>query len=112
MPQTDPLPERAVEAGRLLAYLFGPGDTAFDVGGHFSCSEAEDLATVLRALDQPDAAQWWLYLHGRGDEDPGCDCDAMGDCADCGDPRNCYDQHFKLKPPDGVNPFTGETQES
>jgi hypothetical protein len=93
----------------LLASVFGGNDTSYDVGGHFSCTEADIIAEVLRLLGQPESADWWLYMHGQNDESPACACPEMGGCEQCAD-RGGWDWHGKLRSPNGVNPFTGESE--
>ena len=83
--------ENAETAGRLLAAVFGDHMTAYDVGGRFTCGEAESIAEAMRLLGQGEAAAWWLYLHGQHDDDED-------------------DIHADLASPDGVNPFTGESE--
>lgn len=62
--------ERANEAGELLAEVLGDGMTAVGAGGHFTCSEADKIATALLLLGHPAAARMWLEGHAEGDDDP------------------------------------------
>lgn len=57
-----------IEVRDQLAYLFS--DTAFtsDVGRHFTCTEAEAMAEVLRTLDLNDIADAWMAAHAEGDD--------------------------------------------
>lgn len=72
--------EQAVSA---MADVLSDGMTARDVGAHFTCTEAEALADVMRAAGHGDAADAWLAGHAYGDDDeddmhyaPRCDaCD-------------------------------------
>lgn len=62
--------ENAQEAGKLLAEVLGDGMTASNEGGGFTCREADNLATALILLGQPEAARTWLEGHAEGDTDP------------------------------------------
>jgi hypothetical protein len=53
-----------------LAQVFGDGMTADMVGGHFTCSEANKIAGVLKLSGHTDAAVTWLQGHAMGDDDP------------------------------------------
>ena len=72
----DDLPEQdstldgaAQAAGDLLAAVLGDHMTAMHVGGHFSCTEAENIAGALIKLGQMDAAGTFLVGHATGEED-------------------------------------------
>lgn len=60
--------DRATEAGELLAGVLGDSMTASNEGGGFSCREADDIATALLLLGQPEAARSWLLGHAEGDD--------------------------------------------
>lgn len=60
----------AVEsAGQLLAEVFGDPMTADNVGGHFTCAEANNVAEALIGLGRPGDAVTWLIGHSHGDDD-------------------------------------------
>ncbi|MEU4726519.1 hypothetical protein AB0G06_43570 [Nonomuraea dietziae] len=52
-----------------LANVFGDGMFASDNGGHFSCNEADAVATLLVVSGHRDAAITWLEAHAEDDED-------------------------------------------
>lgn len=56
------------EAVGRLSEVFGDGMFAMQAGGHFTCSEAEIVADVLRAGGHDAAARVWLAGHGQGDD--------------------------------------------
>jgi hypothetical protein len=56
------------EVAEAVATLADPY-TADDVGPRLTCTEAEALATVLRALGDPESAEVWLRGHAEGDEE-------------------------------------------
>ncbi len=60
--------DNASEAGKLLAEVFGDDMLAQMQGGNFTCSEADNIATALIMLGQPDAAATWLEGHSLGDD--------------------------------------------
>ena len=52
-----------------LAEVFGDSETAWQVGKHFTCAEADRIAWVLIASRHDDAAVIWLHGHAAGDTD-------------------------------------------
>jgi hypothetical protein len=50
-----------------LAQVFGDPETAAQVGGEFTCAEADCIARVLIASRHADAAAVWLAAHATGD---------------------------------------------
>ncbi|MFJ6183741.1 hypothetical protein [Streptomyces sp. NPDC092295] len=52
-----------------LAATFGDYMTAAEVGGHFTCTEADALARVLLLSGHRDEAITWLEGHQYGDDD-------------------------------------------
>jgi len=65
--------EEAVEelggALRVLARVLGDGMTASGVGGHFTCTEADDLAQALMVGGHKREAMTFLEGHAEGDDD-------------------------------------------
>jgi hypothetical protein len=70
-----PAPTPAEAAAGLLAAVLGDAMTAQHVGGHFTCSEAENIAHALIDLGKPDEAATFLAGHAMGDDDPDDDPD-------------------------------------
>jgi hypothetical protein len=54
----------------VFARILGDQMTAHGVGGHFTCTEAEDLARVLVETGHKHAAMTFLEGHAYGDDDP------------------------------------------
>ena len=76
----DPALIRMIRAGRDegraleqalagLARVFGRPATAQRVGPHFTCAEANRIASVLIASRHPDAAIVWLDEHAASDNE-------------------------------------------
>lgn len=61
--------ETLADALDELADVFGDGMTADHIGGHFTCTEAERVADVLRLAGQDKAAETWLDGHSEHDDD-------------------------------------------
>lgn len=51
-----------------LASVFGDGYIASDVGHHFTCTEADTIARVLKLSGNVEAAETWLEGHAEGDD--------------------------------------------
>lgn len=60
--------EQKAEVAAALA-IFGDRATAGDVGPKLTCSEAEALAIILRAVDAAEVADVWLDGHAMGDDE-------------------------------------------
>jgi len=73
--------ERLFRAGELLAEVFGDRMTAYDVGGHMTCSEAENVAEAMRLAGQCVAADAFIEAHAENDDDPD-DLHYLGDDED------------------------------
>jgi hypothetical protein len=54
----------------VFARILGDTMTAQGVGGHFTCTEAEDLARALAESGHKHAAMTFLEGHAYGDDDP------------------------------------------
>ncbi|WP_420312566.1 hypothetical protein ACOB87_38065 [Streptomyces sp. YS-B37] len=54
----------------VFARILGDQMTAHGVGGHFTCSEAEDVARELAKSGHKHAAMTFLEGHAYGDDDP------------------------------------------
>ncbi len=52
-----------------LAEVFGDPETAWQVGKHFTCAEADRIAWVLIVSRHDHAAVVWLTLHAASDTD-------------------------------------------
>jgi hypothetical protein len=53
-----------------FASILGDQMTAHDVGGHFTCTEAENLVRALMVGGHKHAAMTFLEGHAYGDDDP------------------------------------------
>lgn len=61
---------RLRNAAQEMAAQLGDQMTASNVGGHFTCMEAEVVADVMKAADCETEARTWLRGHAEGDDDP------------------------------------------
>ncbi|MEU4984881.1 hypothetical protein [Streptomyces sp. NPDC021969] len=61
--------EDLYSAIHTFADIFGDGMTAMNVGGHFTCSEADRMATALMEGGHKRAAMTFLEGHASGDDD-------------------------------------------
>lgn len=69
-PQASALPE-TVNTDQVVELLATWSSlTAFDVGAHLGCDEAEALATVFMLVQLTDLAAALIYAHAGSDEDP------------------------------------------
>lgn len=64
-------PEQAYERAAALTYFLDTfdGHTAYDVGPHLTCREADAMADFLRAYGQPDTADALIEGHAAEDEE-------------------------------------------
>lgn len=69
-----------VAAAKSFVDAWGSGDMAGDLGARLTCSEADALAGMLRALGHHERASTWINAHAEDD-----DCgDAHCRCGECG----------------------------
>lgn len=54
-----------------LARVFGDDQFAYDNGGHYTCNEADAVATLLLVSGYRDAAITWLEAHAEFDDQGG-----------------------------------------
>lgn len=76
------MPEISPEIAADIINVFGDAMTADHVGHHFTCTEANRIAELLRELDDHEAADTWLWGHSEGDDDG--DSHTPGTCEHCG----------------------------
>ncbi|MFE6305056.1 hypothetical protein [Nocardiopsis sp. NPDC057823] len=68
-------PERRVllldaELADRFVDTWSDSDLVGEIGPQLSCSEAEDLASLLTVCGAPETAGGWLRSHARSDTDP------------------------------------------
>jgi hypothetical protein len=68
MGQLEAVHNRNRRAGELLGAVFGDEMVAWDLGGRFSCAEADNIANALSLLGQSAAAETWARGHAAADE--------------------------------------------
>nr|YP_010055942.1 hypothetical protein KGG91_gp76 [Streptomyces phage Paedore]AVO22559.1 hypothetical protein PBI_PAEDORE_76 [Streptomyces phage Paedore] len=68
-PDTEDAIEELGGALRVFASVLGDGMTASGVGGHFTCTEADDLAQALMVGGHKHQAMRFLEGHAEGDDD-------------------------------------------
>ena len=60
--------ERIAQAAQAWAKTWSAWDLAGDVGEGLTCSEADAVIGLLRALGEDQAADNWLAMHAAGDD--------------------------------------------
>lgn len=61
--------EDLLRAAHRLADMFGSEELGSSVGTHMTCTEAEALADVMRAVGEDEAAARFLRGHSEGDDE-------------------------------------------
>lgn len=64
----DPTPAEDLDE-KVRAVLDMLGECATDVGSHFTCTEAEMIADLFRAMGDDDGAAHWIDAHAEDDEE-------------------------------------------